>query len=60
MLSGKSFYRHYWKSELIEWINHLKDCERDRAHLITLTIKGYDRNSRSTGISYGILDFGIL
>ena len=28
MLSGKSFYRHYWKSELIEWINHLKDCEQ--------------------------------
>ena len=28
MLSGKSFYRHYWKSELLEWINHLKDCEQ--------------------------------
>ena len=28
MRSGKSFYRHYWKSELIEWINHLKDCEQ--------------------------------
>ena len=23
--SGKSFYGHYWKSELLDWINHLQD-----------------------------------
>lgn len=25
--SGKSFHKHYWKGELLDWINHLEDFD---------------------------------
>nr|WP_281720613.1 FAD/NAD(P)-binding protein [Nitrosomonas nitrosa] len=27
--SGKSFHKHYWKGELLDWINHLEDFDLD-------------------------------
>jgi hypothetical protein len=58
MLSGKPFYRHYWKSELLEWINHLKDCEQGPC---TPKNSDYQRIRQEFKInSYGILVFGVL
>ena len=27
LVSQKSFYKHYWKGELLDWINHLEDYD---------------------------------